>query len=382
MDNFGSIMGDSEVLALLDDNQSSPTNDGQSPEKDEKNNDNDKQDNITEIVDPLSLLDGGQVSEGVGNEGKAKEDTEAESSGGSPNNSFSSIAKALAETGIFPNFTEDIIKDIRSQEDLISAMEKHKKDDLDSEVRRVKEALDAGVDSESIRQYENTLKYLDSITEEQLQSEKEESETLRKNLIYQDFINKGFSQEKARQMMERSFEAGKDIEDAKEALKNNKDHFRSEYDSIVNESKKKKEEEERNVQVQIDKLKESIMSDSKVFGDLELDNRTRQKICDNLIKPVFKGDDGKYYTSIQKFQKENPVEFQKFLGLCFTLTDGFKSVDGLFRQKLNKEKTKIISGLESLINNTSRASDGSIKFVSDAEDTESSFLGKNTRFAF
>ncbi len=182
--------------------------------------------------------------------------------------------------------------------------------------------------------------------------------------------------------MERSFEAGKDIEDAKEALKNNKDHFRSEYDSIVNESKKKKEEEEKNVQVQIDKLKESIMSDSKVFGDLELDNRTRQKICDNLIKPVFKGDDGKYYTSIQKFQKENPVEFQKFLGLCFTLTDGFKSVDGLFRQKLNMEKTKIISGLASLINNTSRASDGSIKFVSDAEDTESSFLGKNTRFAF
>lgn len=46
---------------------------------------------------------------------------------------------------------------------------------------------------------------------------------------------------------------------------------------------------------------------------------------------------GEYYTAIQKYEKDNRVDFLKYLGLIFTLTDGFKSLDGLVKGKVKKE---------------------------------------------
>lgn len=383
MEDFGSMMSEAEVTSLFSDGSSEAAQENTQQERSPEGIE--KEEQTAEIGNPLDLFDDpNTVSERVGGEKdiKGKEDTPDNSAGNSPN-TFSSIAKALADEGIFPNFTDEIINGIKSEEDLINAMNEHKKNELDDETRRVKEALDAGVDKDEVRQFENTLRVLDGITEEQINAESEQGDTLRRNLIYQDFINKGFKPEKAAQMTKRSFDAGNDIEDAKEALKTNKEYFKAEYDNIINKKRAEKEKEDKELASQAEQLKKSILNDSKVLGDLELDPKTRQKIYDNLTKPVHKDSNGRYYTAIQKFQKDSPLEFQKLLGLFYTLTDGGKSADSLFKSKLNKEKKSVISGLESLLNNTSRSSDGSLRFVSSAEDdTESTIFGKGTKFAF
>ena len=57
-------------------------------------------------------------------------------------------------------------------------------------------------------------------------------------------------------------------------------------------------------------MKKSILEDKEVFGDIQLDKSTRQKIYDNISKPVYKDPEtGEFYTTIQKYEKENRVEF-------------------------------------------------------------------------
>ena len=78
-----------------------------------------------------------------------------------------------------------------------------------------------------VKQYENTINYLESIQEDAINDEGKDGENLRKQLIFQDFINRGFSEERANREVTKSFNSGNDIEDAKEALAGNKEFFKS-----------------------------------------------------------------------------------------------------------------------------------------------------------
>ena len=73
---------------------------------------------------------------------------------------------------------------------------------------------------------------------------------------------------------------------------------------------------------------------------------------------------------------ENKGEFLKNLGLIFTLTDGFKNLDGLVKGKVRKEVKKGLRELENVINNTARTSDGNLRFVGDTDDDSDSYIGK------
>lgn len=65
------------------------------------------------------------------------------------------------------------------------------------------------------------------------------------------------------------------------------------------------------------------------------------------------------------------MEFIKNLGILYTLTDGFKSIDGIVKGKVKKEVKSHLKELEHTINSTSRNSDGSFNFVSGVSDEES-----------
>lgn len=45
----------------------------------------------------------------------------------------------------------------------------------------------------------------------------------------QDYLNRGYSQARAEREYNKSVQAGTDIEDAKEALTGNREHFQSKY---------------------------------------------------------------------------------------------------------------------------------------------------------
>jgi hypothetical protein len=129
------------------------------------------------------------------------------------------------------------------------------------------------------------------------------------------------------------------------------------------------------VKKEMDSVTKSIMNDSKIFGDVQIDKRTRQKIVDNLFKlSETDKETGQKMTSLQKYQKENKEEFFKNLGIIFTLTNGFKDLSGLLKGKVKKEVNKGLRELEhTLRGNSSKPFEGNLKLMNESPET--SFRG-------
>ena len=377
--SLDNILGAEEIENLFvedGETQDTPPANEEPPKKEEEPSKNKEE--TTEVVDVDNLFTDTPESVGSGKENtEEKEDTTPKGDGTSPKNFYSSIAKALKEEGIFPDLDDDGLSKVKDPEDFRDLIDQQIKAGLDERQKRIDEALNAGVEPTEIRKYENTINFLDSIKEENISDEGDKGEKLRKDLIYQDFINRGYSKERATREVQKSFNAGTDIDDAKEALKSNIDFFRDKYDELVNDAKSEAEQEERERKEQAEKLKSSILNDKDVFGDLSVDKSTRQKIYDNIAKPVYKDPEtGEYFTAIQKYEMENRTDFLKNIGLLFTLTDGFKNLDGLVKSKVKKEVKKGLRELEHTLNNTARTSDGNLKFVSGVDEDPESFIGK------
>ena len=359
---------EAELLFADDVQETPPENKEETPEGDKETKDKE-----TTEVDPNSLFGEGEP-ESVGSEdNKDKEDTDSDKGGTSPN-FYSSIAKALAEEGIFPDLDEDAISKAATPEDFRDLVEQQIQAGLDERQKRIDDALNAGVEPTEIKKYEGAISYLDSITDEDLSDESEKGENLRKNLIYQDFVNRGYSKERATKEVQKSLKSGTDLEDAKDALISNKEFFQEQYNGLIKEAKKQEEESQRERKQQAEALKASILNDKKVFGEVEIDKKTRQMIYDNIAKPTFRDPDtGEPMTAIQKYERENSTDFLKYVGFLFTMTDGFKNLDNLVKGKVRKEVKKGIRELESALNGTRRTSDGNLKFVNGAADPESWF---------
>lgn len=339
----------------------------------------------TTEVDTDNLF--GDTPEGVGSEeekDKEGEDThDDKGKGNSPKaDFFSSVANALAEEGVFPDLSPDDIEKIKTPEEFLKAVQDQISAGLTEQQNRVKEALDNNVEPNIIRQYEAGIKWLEDISDDTLKDESENGEKLRRQLIYQDFINRGFSKQRAEKETNRSIENGTDVEDAKDALSSNIKFYKDQYQGILDDAKQKQEQEKADREARALSLKKSIMDNDKFFGgDVVIDKKTRQQVFDNISKPVYRDPKtGELYTAIQKFELDNSDEFLAKLGLIFTLTDGFKNLSGLTKGKVRKEVGKGLRDLENKINNTSRDKYGNLKYSSGVDDEES-YLGKGVRLA-
>lgn len=385
--NFNNILGEEEIETLFTDPEDNETPEDSPSEKTEDNpseKENDK-DKTTEVVDPDTLFEE-ETPEGVGSgkdkEGKEGTASDNDSDGTSPNDNFySSIASALAEDGIFPNLDEETVKKAMDAETFSNLIESEVNARLDEKQQRVAKALENGVEPTDIKKYENTLNFISKITEADIAEENEKGEQLRYNLIYQDFINKGMTPEKAKKYTNRSIDAGTDIEDAKDALQSNKEFFNTAYNTLLEDAQRQADEEEANRATQAKQLENSLMKDKQLMGDLELSKDIRKKAFDAISKPVFKDPEtGQYLTAIQKYENEHRADFLKYTGLIYTLTNGFKDFDSFTKGKVKKEMRKGLRELEQTLNNTRRTNDGSLKMVTNQrEDDPNSFIGKGMK---
>lgn len=366
--DFNNILGEDEINALFDEDITLNNEDSKEDSKQEDSKEVQTQESKTTEVEIDDLFQ----SESVGSEEniQEKEDTTSDKGGTSPNNFYSSIAKALKEDGILPDLDDEVLNNTSTAEQFADLIESQIKSRFDERQKRIDEALGLNVDTTIIQQYEKTLSFLDSITSELISDESEKGENLRKQLIYQDFINRGYNKERALREVSKSFNAGSDIDDAKEALLSNKEFFSESYNNLINEEKQKENALVEKRKKEAENLKTSILEDDKVFGELVVDKATRRKIYDNISKPVYKKEDGTYLTTIQKYELDNPVEFRKYVSLVYTLTDGFKNLNGLVKNKVNSEMKKGLKNLEATLKN-SHSSDGSLQFVTGYRNSRS-----------
>ena len=320
----------------------------------------------------------GNQSESVGSE------EDSEGTGGTPDsqtdagtpppNLYSSIAKAFRDEGVFPDLSDEELKNIKDAEAFRKLFDDQVSKSLSERQKRIEEALNGGATTEEARSYQNDLSIVDFLnsreTMDRLESESEDGETLRKQVMYQDYINRGFKEEKAKKLVMKSIEDGTDIEDAKEALNSCRDFYKSRTDSyqrmVENRRKSQREQEEK----EYNNLRKQIIDTEDFFGGVKVDKNTRQKAYDALTKPVYKDEEGNFLTTLQKYQRENPMDFMKNVALMYSLTDGFKNVEKLTKSKVKAGLKKGFSEFESVFNNTRRNSDGTLNLANGEPSME------------
>lgn len=340
-----------------------------------------------DVVDAESIFDEDNPQGNVGDDSDNEEETvellkSDKDKGSSPKLTHSSAyLKALKDDGVLPDLTDEFIQEATTPEKFAEAIELQVKARMDDRQKRIDEALAVNVQIDDIKRFENALTYLDGIEEDVLVDESDESENLRKQIIYQDYINKGFKPERAQKEVNKSFNAGTDVEDAKLALDSNKEYFKEEYDELIEKNKLKVKQEKLERDKQVSEFKKKILETEDPFG-IKVDKATRQKVLDNIVKPVHKDSDGKLLTSLQKYSKENPSDSEYYFSLFYELTDGFKNVDKLVGQKVKQGTKSALKDLDKRLKNTPLNIDGSVDFNSGLdENSHSSMLPKGWKFA-
>ncbi len=390
--SFDNILGENEIETLFVDPEDNEVVDEPTKTEEEEvidtpdsKDDKPKEKNkTTEVVDPETLFEE-ETPESVGSgkdkEGKEDTVTDEGSDGTSPNDNFySSIANALAVDGIFPNLDDETVKKAVDAETFSDLIEAEVNARFDEKQQRISKALENGVEPTDIKKYESTLDYINKITDAAIAEESEKGEQLRYNLIYQDFLNKGMSADKAKKYTDRTINAGTDVEDAKEALQSNKEYFSGEYNRLLQEAQQQADEDKAERSKQAKQLQTSLLKDKNLFGDMEISNDVRKKAFETVSKPVYRDPEtGDYLTALQKYEIEHRADFLKYTGLFFAMTNGFKDFDSFAKGKVKKEMRKGLRDLEKTLNNTSRSKDGNLRMVTNQKDDPDSFISKGMK---
>ena len=388
--SFDNILGEQEIETLFTDPEDNDVQEEhketekeevETPDSDDKKQK--EKDDTTEDVDPENLFEDKapeSVGSGKDNEGKEGTAPDNDADGTSPNNFYSSIANACAVDGIFPNLDNETIKKAVDAESFSNLIEAEINARFDEKQKRISQALENGVEPTDIKKYESTLNYINTITDAAIAEESEKGEQLRYNLIYQDFINRGMTPDKAKKFADRTVDAGTDVEDAKEALLSNKEFFSNAYNKMLQDAQQKADEEKAEREKNAKELEKSLMKDKQLFGDMEISNDIRKKAFDSVSKPVYKDPEtGDYMTAIQKYESEHRADFLKYTGLIFAMTNGFKDFDSFAKGKVKKEVKKGLRELEQTLNNTRRNNDGSLRMVTNQKDDPNSFISKGMK---
>lgn len=303
-----------------------------------------------------------------------EQDSEVDSSpaeeGGSPE-LFSSIATTLKEQGVLSSLEDEDLKGVKSAEDIVNLFSKELDSRLDERQKRINDAINADLPQSDIKQYENTISYLNSIDAAILNDES--NEKLRSQLIAQDFLNRGFSEDRVRKEVEKSIAQGTDIDDAKEALESCKQFYQAQYKNKIDSGRQKETEARQAITNKTEALKKTIMDEDSVFG-VAVDKNMRNRIIKNISDASYKTKDGQYLTALQRAQNEDPVDFMHKLGFLFSITNGFKDIDGLINAQVKKETSKNLKDFEAaLVKGTRKLSDGNLRRFGSSEE-DSSFL--------
>ncbi len=285
---------------------------------------------------------------------------EKDSNSSSPPNDteqlYSSLAAEFKAKGVLSNL--DLEKDkISSMEDINKALEKEIESRLSDKQKQLDAAIQAGAPANEVSHQMESIERLEQIDETFLSSN--ENEDLRRNVIAQDFINRGYSQEKALAMAQRSIDSGEDLDDAISALDEIIKLEKGKLEEIVGRVKKQEEDG-------IKDIKNFIHNQEEIIPGIKLTTTQKEALYNQVTTDVGEKDN-----AFIKAQKENPLEMRMKLEAMFFLTKGLTdfSVFGAAKE------TKITKGIEDLLRGVKFTESGQIN--TDVKDTLSSFTVKD-----
>ena len=330
------------------------------PEEQGSDGQNDKKDTVPEgkeinAEDQFGNDEQDPESVGESDDNKEREEAGTKKAGSSPKgrNLYSSFAQALKGDGLFQFLDEETVNSVTDADSFSEAIDKEVNSRLDDATRQVREALTAGVQPNVIAQYQRTIQNLNSITDEQLSAEDEQGANLRRSIIRQDLIIRGYKPDKVDKQVERIMSSGTDIDEASDALESVKEYFIGQYNDTVNQAKESAAEEKRRLKKEAEDFRKAVLETDKLFDEIPVDKATRNKAFEAMTRIVQTNEDGEKVTAVQKYADEHPVEFRTILGVVYAMTDGFTKMGNLFTRTVNKKVNSNLKEIERRLSNQS-----------------------------
>lgn len=289
--------------------------------------------------------------------------TKSPSSKSKPTNDipFSLVFKSLIEEGALSEFDEEAftkeVEEVGSAQALVNVFAKEAelarqtaRQEAEEDFKEYAALKDLGIDTKQAQALISTKIEFDSIKDEEL--EKEDAEELRRELLIRNFKNTTkFSDDKIKKQVDLIIEAGKDVEEAKEALSSikeyNAEQIKIAKDNKIQEETNKKTQREALIKQYsefIDKLEEPAPG-------VKINKQTKEK----LKQKVLSGN-------IWEVRAKDPIKFDTMV--TYLVENG--ALDGKFDKPVTKAKSAAIKELESVIE-TSKKSTGGFS-VTDLDD--------------
>ena len=302
-----------------------------------------------------------EVPENV--DGAEDDESEEDDSGDeSSPNIYSSLASVLLEQGIIPSLESS--EKVQTPDDLVNVL----KQEIDVQAQvRLEEYL-ANIDVDKIAASRRNVADLNSIDEDYLRENLE----VAKNLIYQDALNQGLSEDRARKILKKTIDLGEDviIEDALESKESLKEFERRQEEAVKEQYqqsiKQAKEEQEK-----IDNAIKSYIFDSAeivkgIPNTKALQTAVYKCMTDIVGKNPHTGD---FENKLMKERSLDPIKFDTKMYYFYELTNGFTEL-GKFQTNVTSKATK---NLEKALRKTNFEDNGTPGYMSDPNSYGGSF---------
>lgn len=264
---------------------------------------------------------------------------------------YSNLAAEFKAKGVLPELDVSKIKSLKDIEDAI-------KDQIDNGLTErqkfIEDAQRSGAPVSEVSEKAETIDKLKRVTPEFLNDER--NLQFRMTAIVQDFMQKGYSEERATSMAQRSVDAGTDVEDAQFALN---DLIKAEEAALKGLIDGAKNQE----QSSLNNIKNYIADTPEVIPGISLTNSQKDELYDQMTTSVSDDRDNAFMAA----QKADPVGSRIKLEALFYLTKGLTdfSIFGA------KQETKITNDLENLIRGAKFTGSGSVD--TNSVDKDSNF---------
>lgn len=292
-----------------------------SPESDNENNEEVAVDEFT-----FTAPSPGEVLEEGKEDVVFTDDKPSDNSVPSSPSFIADFASALAKDGVITGIDEDKLKDITSisalRDAIAGTISKNEFSDLDDRAKEVLAAIRAGVPVEKIEQFHNTEIQLAQYTEDKfIDDDNDDEEALnykaevRRNLIFNDYRIKGFSEDVAKRKTDASFNSGDDIEDAKIAIESIKAtaNNKKQAEFQAAQANKQKYEEAR------ESLKTTVLKTEEIIPGIKVSEEMRRNIAEALTVPTGRTKEGQLRTVVSDKRSENTQRFDTRLNYLIAL---------------------------------------------------------------
>lgn len=264
---------------------------------------------------------------------------------------YSNLAAEFKAKGVLPEL--DVSK-IKSLKDIEDAIKNQIDNGLTERQKFIEDAQRSGAPVSEVSEKAETIDKLKRVTPEFLNDER--NLQFRMTAIVQDFMQKGYSEERATSMAQRSVDAGTDIEDAQFALNDLIKAEEAALKGLIDGAKNQEQDSLNNI-------KNYIADTPEVIPGISLTNSQKDELYDQMTTSVSDDRDNAFMAA----QKADPVGSRIKLEALFYLTKGLTdfSIFGA------KQETKITNDLENLIRGARFTSSGSVD--TNSVDKDSNF---------